>query len=54
MPWPGAYVFGWCVQRIALCPLGFHDWMFDEDVRVPFYGSGHEQCIVCGLIKVKP
>lgn len=49
----GAFVLGWLLQRIA-CVVGLHAWMFDESLAVAFYGTGHEQCLVCGLVRVKP
>jgi hypothetical protein len=48
-----AYTFGWCLHRLA-CFVGRHEWVLDPNLRVPFYTGIHEQCLLCGLIKVRP
>ncbi len=47
------YRFGWLIRR-AMCVVGWHLWHYDWKLRVPYYGSGHEQCFTCGIVRVKP
>lgn len=47
------WLLGWVICR-ALCFVGVHAWVYTPGLYVPLYGSGHEQCVMCDLIKVKP
>jgi hypothetical protein len=50
---PAAW-FGWWIQRVLFCSVGSHVWIYDSFIHIPFYGTGHLQCFVCRLTKVKP
>jgi hypothetical protein len=43
----------WLVLRTT-CELGWHCWVYNFDRRVPFYGVGCDECIICDRIKVNP
>ncbi len=46
-------VFGYVLLR-AHCLVGWHSWVWEPWLRVPFYGTGAWQCVWCHKVKVKP
>lgn len=46
-------LLGLAIDKLT-CALGFHLWFYRELLHVPYYGTGHHQCLTCGLVKVKP
>lgn len=46
-------LLGWVVDKVT-CALGMHLWFYRELLHVPYYGTGHWQCLTCERVKVKP
>ena len=50
----GLRIIDWVLTVFWCHIIGDHCWCFDWTLHVPYYGTGHEQCVDCGLIRVKP